>query len=225
VPEAAPAELTLALDASTYVGTVAVLRDASVLAEGEAAMRGEREERLMPAVAAALRTAGAEVRDVGRLVCGAGPGSFTSLRIAAAIAKGLATASRRELLAVPSLFLIVAGARHALPPGLYLATLNAMRGDSYVLAVRVTPGGEVEPAGDWELLGREALEERRRQSGARLIGPDEELGQWPHARGVALAGAGVLREVDLDSWEPDYGRRAEAQARWEAAHGQALPRT
>jgi hypothetical protein len=27
----------------------------------------------------------------------------------------------------------------------------------------------------------------------------------------------------LDDWEPTYGRPAEAQARWEAAHGRALP--
>jgi len=30
--------------------------------------------------------------------------------------------------------------------------------------------------------------------------------------------------VDLASWEPDYGRLAEAQVRWEAAHGRPLPR-
>jgi tRNA threonylcarbamoyladenosine biosynthesis protein TsaB len=30
--------------------------------------------------------------------------------------------------------------------------------------------------------------------------------------------------VDLASWEPDYGRLAEAQVRWEAEHGRALPR-
>jgi hypothetical protein len=29
--------------------------------------------------------------------------------------------------------------------------------------------------------------------------------------------------VDLASWEPDYGRVAEAQRRWEAAHGRAMP--
>jgi tRNA threonylcarbamoyladenosine biosynthesis protein TsaB len=216
--------LTVAVDAATYAGSVAVLEGAGVLAKREVAMRCEREERLMPAVAAALGDAGAGVRDIGRVVCGAGPGSFTSLRIAAAIAKGLATVEGRALVAVPSLFLIVAGARHALPPGLYLATLNAMRGDCYALGVRLTAGGEVQPADDWELLGRDALEERARRTGARLIGPEEELAQWPHARGVALAGAGVLRDADLTSWEPDYGRRAEAQVRWEATHGRALPR-
>ena len=82
----------LALDASTYEGSVAVFRDSRLAAERTVAMRGEREERLMPAVADALGAAGAGAADVSAIVCGAGPGSFTSLRIAAAIAKGLAVA-------------------------------------------------------------------------------------------------------------------------------------
>jgi tRNA threonylcarbamoyladenosine biosynthesis protein TsaB len=28
--------------------------------------------------------------------------------------------------------------------------------------------------------------------------------------------------VDLATWEPNYGRLAEAQVKWEAAHGRAL---
>ena len=28
--------------------------------------------------------------------------------------------------------------------------------------------------------------------------------------------------VDLDAWEPSYGRLAEAQVKWEAAHGRPL---
>src|ERR1041385_5784484 len=83
--------ITLALDAATYVGTVAVLRDGDVVAARETAMRGRDVERLMPAVADALDAATVRATEIGRIVCGEGPGSFTSLRIAASIAKGLAT--------------------------------------------------------------------------------------------------------------------------------------
>ena len=39
-----------------------------------------------------------------------------------------------------------------------------------------------------------------------------------------LAAHGVAAgPVSLDAWEPAYGRVAEAQARWEAAHGRPLP--
>jgi hypothetical protein len=35
---------------------------------------------------------------------------------------------------------------------------------------------------------------------------------------------GGAREItDVEEWEPLYGRPAEAQARWETAHGRPLP--
>jgi tRNA threonylcarbamoyladenosine biosynthesis protein TsaB len=43
----------------------------------------------------------------------------------------------------------------------------------------------------------------------------------PHARAVALMAEPAA--VDLATWEPAYGRLAEAQVKWEAAHGRALP--
>ena len=47
----------------------------------------------------------------------------------------------------------------------------------------------------------------------------------PHARGaLVVAGAwDALPSLALDAWEPTYGRLAEAQVKWEAAHGRALP--
>ena len=63
----------------------------------------------MPAVADALREATVDPRQLDRIVCGAGPGSFTSLRIAGAIAKGLALSAGAPLHPVSSLLLVVAG--------------------------------------------------------------------------------------------------------------------
>ena len=116
----------LALDAATYEGSVAVIRDGRGLAVRTVAMRGETEERLMPAVLAALAEAGCTIREVDRVVCGEGPGSFTSLRIAGAIAKGVALGNAVPLYAVSSLALVVAGAPD-LAPGAYLAVLDAMQ--------------------------------------------------------------------------------------------------
>ena len=123
--------VTLALDAATYEGSVAIIRDGRVVAERTVAMRGETEERLMPAVLAALAESGCTVRDVERVVCGEGPGSFTSLRIAGAIAKGIAFGNVIPLFAVSSLALVVAGAA-GVTPGAYLAVLDAMRGERFV---------------------------------------------------------------------------------------------
>jgi tRNA threonylcarbamoyladenosine biosynthesis protein TsaB len=109
--------ITLALEASTYIGSVAVIRDGAVVAARETAMRGVHEERLMPAVAEALAEAGVAPNAIDRVACGEGPGSFTSLRIAGAIAKGLALSANAPLHPVSSLLLIVGGAEPAVPPG------------------------------------------------------------------------------------------------------------
>ena len=79
----------------------------------------------MPAVAAVLDEAGIACRGLARVVCGAGPGSFTSLRIAAAIAEGTRVGGGRRprpLACVPSLAAHRGGAqRTGWRPGLCLA--------------------------------------------------------------------------------------------------------
>jgi len=220
---AARGPLALALDASTYTGTVAVMRGAAVLATAETAMRGEREERLMPAVAAAITAAGVTVRDLEAVACGSGPGSFTSLRIAAAIAKGIAVARDAPLYARSSLVLVVTGAEPPLPDGVYLPTLDAMRGEVYAAPVTIA-GGRVIDEGATVRLSADVLERFARDLGGRVVGPGRAVVRWPHARGFAREARWweELAPVDLTAWEPDYGRLAEAQVRWEAAHGRPL---
>jgi len=218
--------ITLALDASTYRGTVAVLDDERLLVEASAAMRGKDAELLMPAVAKALRDAGTNVKAVQRIICGAGPGSFTSLRIAASIAKGIAVGRSVPLFAVSSLALIVAGNVTDGPrgPRRYLAVLDALRGESYVAEFE-HEAGAVRPVGEMRLVPSEEVSDMAGRGQARAVGP-ELPEQWqPHVRGVvllldAVASAGP---VNLAAWEPVYGRMAEAQVKWEAAHGRVLP--
>lgn len=215
--------VTLAIDAATYEGSVAIVRDGAVLADGVVAMRGETEERLMPAVLAAIASAGVSVRDVEQVVCGSGPGSFTSLRIAAAIAKGIAVGNAVPLFAVSSLALIVSGARDA-PSGIYLAVLDAMREERFVAPFRKGADGSVVSLGEPARLPKASVASEALRTGATPIGPLEALRHSPRAFGVApmldaIISAGA---VSVDAWEPSYGRLAEAQIKWEAAHGRAL---
>jgi tRNA threonylcarbamoyladenosine biosynthesis protein TsaB len=193
------------------------------VAERETAMRGEHEERLMPAVADALAAAGLAPNAIDRVVCGAGPGSFTSLRIGGAIAKGLALAAGVALYPVSSLLLIVAGVRRELAPGHYAAMVDAMRGDVFASVFTVTDSGVDAEAGPLIIARRDA-DAFAKQHAARAIGPTESLVASPHARGAALLGSLTPwpAPADLATWEPDYGRLAEAQVRWEAAHGRSL---
>lgn len=214
-------QLTLAIDASTYRGTVAVLAGRRLVATSEVAMRGEREERLMPAIAAALGSAGAAVGDVRQVIIGGGPGSFTSLRIGAALAKGICVARNLPLFAIPSLALLVAGADSPVADGRYLAILDAMRGDVYA-AVIESVDGVVVRVSDPHLAPRAAVGALARDHGARVVGAGESLDTAPHAKGLARLDPSLVRQVSLAAWEPAYGRLAEAQVKWETEHGRSL---
>ncbi|HXY32154.1 MAG TPA: tRNA (adenosine(37)-N6)-threonylcarbamoyltransferase complex dimerization subunit type 1 TsaB [Gemmatimonadaceae bacterium] len=213
--------LTLVIDASTSVGSVALVRGTEVLGEQQTPMGRSRDERLLPAVAELLAVAAVPIDELEGVVCGGGPGGFTGLRMGASIAKGICLARGLPLASVSSLALIVASVD--LPPGRYVALLDALRGDVFA-AVFETSAGRVEPLAPSRLAARAEANALAAQLGARLIGPDEELAAAPRAAGVArlTTGGAAPVVVSLDSWEPDYGRMAEAQARWEKAHGRPL---
>ena len=214
----------LVIDAATYRGSVAVIDGGRVLAERDVQMRGVHEERLMPAVVEVLKSAGIGIPDLGGVVCGAGPGSFTSLRIAASIGKGIATAAGLPLHSVSSLLLVVAGASPPARPGRYLAILDAMRGDVFVARVDAVDQGHAELDGGFDVLDAAAATRIAQAEGRRVVGPGQPLDWSPHARGVARLApdTAALTRVDLTTWEPTYGRLAEAQVQWERKHGRSL---
>ena len=220
------APLVLAIDASTYAGSAALIRGSAVVGECTVAMRGEREERLMPAIAEMVDQAGERISSVESLACGAGPGSFTSLRIAASIAKGLAVSLGRPLFAVPSQLLVVTGATPPLAAGRYVVLMDAMRGELYAVVAEGDGNGAGRLVSETEIIPAAHADRYCAAARAKPVGPGVGAKLVPHARGVAgLLAADVgdmLSRVDIDLWEPGYGRLAEAQVRWEAAHGRAL---
>jgi tRNA threonylcarbamoyladenosine biosynthesis protein TsaB len=225
---------TIALEGSTYRGSVALLRDSEVVAErtlGGEAGGGKREagrgDALMPAIAECLKETGIKREEIARIVCGSGPGSFTSLRIAGSVGKGLAVGYGVDLYAVSSLLLTVTGAGPDLPPGEYLSVLDAMRGEFYGARFTLRPDHTaVGTAATGLFTADELTALSERESGTRVIGPGQRLDFHPRAEGVAPMLDSIVGDgpVDLALWEPDYGRLAEAQVRWEAEHGRALPR-
>lgn len=216
---AADGEYTLVLEASTYQASVALVSRTRVIVEREVATGRAEHDHLMPAVASVLEEAGIGVPALARVVCGAGPGSFTSLRIAAALGKGLASAPGGPGLAsVPSLPLIVAGAADRLADGSYLASIDALRGERHAALVRLERSGgggdgiRIVPASEARRLPERAVSEWARSAGAMMIGPGCKTEAWPAARGVLLLWD-YVSDADLESWEPDYGRLAEAEVR------------
>ena len=217
--------ITLVLEAATYAGSVALVNDGRVVAERSVAMRGRDREALMPAVAEVLAEGAVPVAQVERIVCGAGPGSFTSLRIAGGIAKGLALASGVPLVPVSSLALLVAS-RALLGPGRYLGAIDALRGEHYVSLVEVNDDGEARVNPSFSLVPSPELAGFASRLGAELVVATGSSGGTvaPHASAAARLTKLIdaTPAADLAAWEPAYGRLAEAQVKWEAAHGRPL---
>ena len=216
--------LTLALDAAAGDATIAVLDGSELLAVAESPLRDRKVERLLPAVISALDEAGCPVSAVRRVICGDGPGGFTALRLAGAAAKGIVRGTGAEFWVVSSLALIAAAPEPPLQAQDYLSLLDALRGECYAGRVTVAADGRVTRADGYRRMTREAALECAMNENLIPIGPNEAVPLRPHARGVArLAWDGSLvRRADPAAWEPDYGRLAEAQVRWEATHQRAL---
>ncbi|MBA3397517.1 MAG: tRNA (adenosine(37)-N6)-threonylcarbamoyltransferase complex dimerization subunit type 1 TsaB [Deltaproteobacteria bacterium] len=100
----------LGIDTATWTAGVAVIHEQATLAEHRevraASPKGERSGRsadLLVTIDDVCRRAGVAPSALDAIAIGAGPGSFTGLRIGMATAKGIAFAARRPLWAVSSL--------------------------------------------------------------------------------------------------------------------------
>ena len=215
--------ITLALEASTYAGSVAVLKGSRVLAERTVAMRGRESEALMPAVATVLDECGVAPGQLGRVVCGAGPGSFTSLRIAGGIAKGIAMAVGIPLVPVSSLAIVVASGESR-AAGRYLAALDALRGEHYVELYQIPDDGDIALLMAARRVPSSDVVRTAERLEATIVGQGAGVMTAPHARSIRYLTKllDATTPADLALWEPVYGRLAEAQVKWEADHGRPL---
>jgi tRNA threonylcarbamoyladenosine biosynthesis protein TsaB len=195
---------------------------------------------LLPMIQGALARRGIGLEGVEALALSDGPGSFTGLRVGAAVAKALVQARGLPLWVAPSLMVRAVGVAPD-DGSLVLAVADALRGEVYAGAFRFEPGRvtvELEPGVRRpEELGR-LLPPPTQLVGDLPDPPARTIEHWAGRRLVrspegaararsllALVGrtGGARRLTDVTPWEPEYGRPAEAQARWETAHGRPLP--
>jgi tRNA threonylcarbamoyladenosine biosynthesis protein TsaB len=229
----------LAIETATDLASVALGTPESVVAERELSGARRHAAGLLPLIAELLREAGATLEHVTALVVSDGPGSFTGLRVGASVVKALVQARGLPLWTAPSLLVRASGLGR--PGATVLAVADALRGELYAAAYRFD-GRAVRELLAPSVYRPEALVASRlrpdmlvgqapgptvaaleRWVGSALIAPPEGA---PHARALlelVHRDGGATRVESVQGWEPVYGRPAEAQARWETAHGRPLP--
>ena len=96
--------MILAIDGASTDLSIALADDAGVAIAADAWTSAQRQSaELLPRVLVLLGSSGLAIGDVTAVAVGTGPGSFTGLRVAMALAKGLALALERPIVGVPSL--------------------------------------------------------------------------------------------------------------------------
>ncbi len=107
----------LAYDTSSRLGSVIVTTNGKVLARAFLRRPRRHAARLLPAIRGVLVASGVQLGDLGGIVVGGGPGSFTGVRVAAATAKGLTEGCGVPIWAYSSLAAAAASADVWLPSG------------------------------------------------------------------------------------------------------------
>lgn len=221
--------ILLGIDTSTITISVALLRDGAVIGERTDLVTHNRTG-LLTLIDALFVEAGLSPQSLGAVAVGAGPGSFTGLRIGMATAKGIAFAIGKPLWAVSSLAALAHAALH--DDGTMVAVLDARRGEVYAGAYR-RDGLGVVAVGDERVFAPgevTTLAANARYTGdaaatyPALAALPGTWGTTPTARAVAeLALAGNRADV-LVGGAPSYIRPSEAEVKYPDGVPGAVPK-
>ncbi|MCL9682702.1 tRNA (adenosine(37)-N6)-threonylcarbamoyltransferase complex dimerization subunit type 1 TsaB [Legionella maioricensis] len=158
----------LAIDTSTEIASVALMVDDEISCEEQGSQK-THAQLILPMIDRLMVHADLQMNQLDGIIFGCGPGSFTGLRIACSIAKGLAYAHDLGLIPVSSLGAIAWAARElhhdaTLP---VLAVLDARMHEMY-----------------WSYFAEGKLESEERVNAVQEI-------QLPEQQSVILAGVGI----------------------------------
>ena len=187
----------LALDTSTEYCSVALLRDDVLTLREEHAIQ-RHSELILPMVEDLLLDAGLVLAQLDGIAFGAGPGSFTGLRIACGVAQGLAFGAGLEVVPVGTLMAL---AQEAGAPKV-IACLDARMGEIYHAAYRRDKAG-------WT------------QIAAPGVGPAQSA---PVLEGDGWFGCGSGFAVYADALAKRYGRQIDGIAAGLHPHARSIAR-
>ncbi len=223
----------LAVDTVTDHGSVAIGAPGEVDAEVTIGKR-RHAAALLPSIEHVLRMVGVSYAGLRGIVVADGPGSFTGLRIGFATVKGILLEHESlELRTAPSLMSLAFGMRHC-AHGPIAALYDALRGDVFGAVYAFSAGAvsvELKPTlgtvtqltelcgvkpslgvGDGAAAYATLV---RDWTGSEPIGSPAAVPRAAGLLGLLAVGGATTLVADPDSFEPEYGRLAEAQVKLE----------
>jgi len=211
----------LAIETSTDAGSLALGRGAELAGEVLIGSYTKHAETLLPSLDFLLHMTQLTRTDIDGIVVGAGPGSFTGVRIAAATARGLAAGLRVPLYAYSSLEALAVDAYTEQP---VCALFDARRGEVYAACYRVQQD-RIETLLEPDALPVRDVVERMRAHAPLWVGEGAvryagEIGCAPPSlrrpRASALLRLAAMdpergRVTEVAGWEPSYLRASGAE--------------
>lgn len=119
----------LAIDTSTKFLSLALADEEKIIASFHRDLEQQHCARLIPEIGRLLKKARLKLKDIDYIAFSKGPGSFTGLRIGAATVKGLALATKKRLVGIPSLDILAYNAVDG--QKLIVPIVDARRGNVY----------------------------------------------------------------------------------------------
>jgi len=227
----------LSIETSTRVGSVAIIEDEHLIAEYILNVVSTHSERLLPSIDQILKDSQLTVRDIEGFAVSLGPGSFTGLRIGISTVKGLALATGRAVVGVPTLDCLAHNI--AFTHLLVCPILDARKGEVYTALYqgdgsgrleKLTPDLAIKPE---ELLTRikepviflgdgvEAYRDTLRSGQDNCLFAPAYLNQ-PRASVLAKLGLEKFKQGHIfkeEEIQPLYCRLAEAEIAWKEKEG------
>jgi tRNA threonylcarbamoyladenosine biosynthesis protein TsaB len=192
----------LALEFSSAQRSVALARGGVLLAEAsETGGRGTEAFALIEKILAPAKIAREEIQAIA---VGLGPGSYTGIRAAIAVAQGWQLARGIKLLGISSVEALAAEAQARKIFGRVNVVVDAQRGEFYRARWEISAASRIEISPLKIVAAAEMA--ALANAGEICVGPDAATVLWPRAARLAELAAGRTDFVAGESLQPIYLR-------------------
>jgi tRNA threonylcarbamoyladenosine biosynthesis protein TsaB len=194
----------LALEFSSARRSVALASAEGVLLAEAVAENGGRGTDAFGLIEQALAAAKISREAIGVIAVGLGPGSYTGIRAAIAVAQGWQLARGTKLLGVSSIESLAAQAQAEKMFGRLCLVVDAQRGEFYAAGWEISAAKRV-PAESLKIVSAAEIAARE-TAGQLCVGPELERALFPTAAAVAALAAGRTDFLPGERLEPIYLR-------------------